>query len=57
VAKIYNRVEPEIAECYRCGRTEVLCSTYVAETREYETGYVDEYHLCEECDEQPRAVS
>jgi uncharacterized protein with PIN domain len=45
---IYHKVESRVAECHECGES-VLCEIVRADHPEAETGYVDEYAICEHC--------
>lgn len=44
----YSLMPAKVAECYECGET-LLCEVYVADSPESETGYVDEFAICESC--------
>ena len=54
--KSYHIRECKLAECYRCGRTGIPCSVYVADTPEQETGYVDSFSICTTCDDSGTAI-
>lgn len=45
---IYRSAPAKITECYECGETR-LCEVLVADSAEAETGYRDEYAICESC--------
>ena len=38
----------EIAECYECGE-KCVCEVHIAEQPDPETGYIDEWAICEHC--------
>ncbi len=44
----YVNAPAKVAECYECGETRV-CEVLIAASPEAETGYVDEYAICEAC--------
>jgi hypothetical protein len=44
----YISAPAKVTECYECGNVE-LCEVLIADSPEAETGYVDEYALCEAC--------
>ena len=45
----YHLVEAKDTECSVCGET-AICAVMVADTPERETGYIDEYAICDECE-------
>jgi DNA-directed RNA polymerase subunit RPC12/RpoP len=47
----YHLEKPKVIECHDCGE-KVLCSIWVADGPETETGYVDEVALCVKCIEK-----
>jgi hypothetical protein len=46
----YTRREVKEAECFKCGRT-AMCTIFVADAPEAETGYIDEFACCEDCED------
>ena len=44
----YISAPAKVTECYECGNVE-LCEVLIADSPEVETGYVDEYAVCEAC--------
>jgi len=44
----YISAAAKVTECYECGEI-VLCEVLIADSPEAETGYRDEYALCEGC--------
>jgi hypothetical protein len=44
----YIPAPAKVTECHNCGET-VMCEVIVADSIEQETGYRDEYALCEVC--------
>ena len=49
----YINAPSRVTECYECGDV-TLCEVVVADSAEQETGYVDEYALCEGCRNEKR---
>ncbi len=47
-ARGYYIAPSKVTECYMCGETRE-CEIHIADHPEVETGYVDEYAICEEC--------
>lgn len=47
VKRFYYSVPAKVTECHDCGETR-MCEVVVSDP-EPETGYVDEYALCEAC--------
>jgi hypothetical protein len=45
----YSLLRSHVTECESCGFTR-QCNVYVANEREAETGYLDEYAICSECE-------
>ena len=45
---IYHMAAPKITDCYFCGEIK-QCETRVADHPEEETGYIDEWAICEAC--------
>lgn len=46
----YHKDTPKITDCYFCGQVK-LCSITVADYAEQETGYVDEWAICGDCED------
>ncbi len=44
----YISAPARVTECYQCGNVE-LCEVLITDSPERETGYVDEYAICEAC--------
>jgi hypothetical protein len=44
----YINMPAKVTECYECGEKR-LCEIVRADHPDAETGYIDEYALCEEC--------
>jgi hypothetical protein len=47
---IYHDVPSRETECYFCGETK-MCHIRLADVPDGETGYVDEWAICKECED------